>query len=362
MEIVPRGLAGFLPQNVRSLERVYAGRAKWEEMMVADPELGYRAKPGLNLIYPSEGRNIVVRTTSHGLGDIGFRDLGTQPPFDAIVLGDSFTFCDDVPVESCWVRLLGDRTSMSFASLGVSGFSTLAEARILELYGKQLRPRVVVLGLFPNDFNDNLRFAEWKGSGNPDFWEWRKAREGRGAIRGWLATHSITYRLIDAAVRSRENKTYRYKKKGLSLVLRTDRWVSDAEQESERLKGWRLMQEALLRMKREAASVGAQLLVVLIPSKEEIYWEVVRDEVPIAAEEIDRPLSLVETFCEESSIPVCDLRAAFEREAEQYRQLYLRVSGHWNEAGNVLAADTISACMQSTGLVVSRDGQGDPHR
>jgi hypothetical protein len=87
---------GLLPGDVRGLERVYAGRAKWEEMMVSDPELGYRPKPGLDMLYPSEGRNIVVRTTAHGLGDIGFRDIDTKPPFDAIALGDSFTFCDDV--------------------------------------------------------------------------------------------------------------------------------------------------------------------------------------------------------------------------------------------------------------------------
>lgn len=351
VEVLPRTLAGLLPKNFRKLERVYAGRGKWEEMMVPDPELGYHPKPGLDLLYPSEGRNIVIQTTSHGLGDIGFRDLQTRAPFDAIAIGDSFTFCDDVPVETCWVRLLGQRTSLSIASLGISGFSTLAEARVLEHYGIRLRPRLVFLGLFPNDFNDNLRFAEWLTSDNPDFWEWRKAREGRGAIRGWLATHSIAYRLVDAAFRSRDDKVFRYKKNGLSFLLRTDRWISDTEQENERLEGWRLMQQALLDMERNAAAIGAQLMVILIPSKEEVYWNVVREDLPAAVEEIDRPLGLVAEFCEENEIPVCDLRPAFEREAESYRQLYLRVSGHWNDAGNTLAADTVAACVRSQGLL-----------
>lgn len=351
VEILPRTVMGFLPKNFRKLERVYAGRGKWEEMMVPDADLGYHPKPDLDLLYPSEGRNIVIRTTSHGLGDIGFRDLETSPPFDAIALGDSFTFCDDVPVETCWVRLLGQKTSLSIASLGISGFSTIAEARVLKHYGKQLRPRLVLLGLFPNDFNDNLRFAEWIESDNPDFWEWRKAREGRGAVLGWLATHSIAYRLVDSALRSRENKVIRYKKNGLSFLLRTDRWISDDEQESQRLEGWRLMREALLAMERDAAGIGAQLVVVLIPSKEEVYWNVVRDDLPAAVEEIDRPLGLVADFCEEKGIPVCDLRPAFEREAEKYNQLYLRVSGHWNDAGNTLAADTIADCVRSRGLL-----------
>jgi hypothetical protein len=351
VELLPRVLSGMMPGDVRGLERVYAGRAKWEEMMVADPDLGYRPKPGLDLLYPSEGRNIVVRTTAHGLGDIGFRDIETKPPFDAIALGDSFTFCDDVPVETCWVRLLGERAGMSIASLGISGFSTLAEQRVLRSYGKRLRPRLVLLGLFPNDFNDNLRFAEWKNSGHPDFWEWRKSREGRGAIRGWLAAHSAAYRLIDAALRSDESKTFRYKRNGLNLVLRTDRWISDSRQASEREEGWRLMQQALLEMQRDAASIGARLVVVLIPSKEEVYWNVVRDELPAdAAAGIDRPLALVADFCAQQGIAACDLRPAFEREAERHRQLYLRISGHWTDEGNHLAADAITACLQSRGL------------
>lgn len=354
VEIMPRAMTGLLPGDVRGLERVYAGRAKWEEMMVSDPELGYRPKPGLDMLYPSEGRNIVVRTTAHGLGDIGFRDIDTKPPFDAIALGDSFTFCDDVPVETCWVRLLGKRAGLSIASLGISGFSTLAEQRVLNIYGKKLQPRLVLLGLFPNDFNDNLRFAEWKRSGNQDFWAWRKSREGRGPLLGFLAAHSAAYRLVDAALRSEEDKTFRYNKNGLNLVLRTDRWVSDEQQASEREEGWRLMQEALLAMQRDAASIGAQLVVVLIPSKEEVYWNVVRDELPPdAATGIDRPLGLVADFCGKQGIVACDLRPVFEREAEKRRQLYLRISGHWNDEGNTLAAEVIADCLRGRGLVTA---------
>jgi hypothetical protein len=352
VEIVPRALASLLPSNVSGLERVYAGRAKWEEMMVADADLGYHPKPDLDLLYPSEGRSIVVRTTSHGLGDIGFRDIDTEPPFDAIALGDSFTFCDDVPVKECWVRLLGEQAGLSIASLGISGFSTMAEARVLRQYGKRLLPKIVLLGLFPNDFNDNLRFAEWIDSGHPDFWEWRKAREGRGPVRSWLASHSLSYRLLDAALRSGDDESFRYDRNGLSLILRTGRWVADEEQERDRQEGWRLMREALLDIERVAASIGAELVVVLIPSKEEVYWNVVRRDLPsVTLDDIDRPLGLVEEFCQQNQIPVCDLRPPFEREAELYRQLYLRVSGHWTDAGNVLAAETITECLRTHALL-----------
>src|SRR5215470_8108614 len=173
IEIVPRVLPRLMPKGFRGLERIYTGRAKWEAMMVADSYFGYRPRPGLDVLYPSEGRKIPIRTTSLGLGDIGFRDIGTHAPFEVIALGDSFAFCDDVRAEECWVRRLADATGVSVATLGVSGYSTLAEERILQRYGPQLHPRLVLLGLFPNDFNDNLDFDEWEHNGGNDFWSWR---------------------------------------------------------------------------------------------------------------------------------------------------------------------------------------------
>jgi hypothetical protein len=78
-----------------------------------EPRRGFTLRPGLDLGFPSEAGEIRVRTLDSGVDGIGYRDIGTKPPFDAIALGDSFTFCDDSPVESCWVRLLSERTGLS---------------------------------------------------------------------------------------------------------------------------------------------------------------------------------------------------------------------------------------------------------
>jgi len=49
----------------------------------------------------------------------------------------------------------------------------------------------------------------------------------------------------------------------------------------------------------------------------------------------------------------CDLRPVFEREAEKRRQLYLRISGHWNDEGNTLAAEAIADCLRGRGLLTT---------
>ena len=355
VEVVPRVIPHLMPKGFRGLERVYTGREKWEKMMVGDPYLGYRPKPQLDILYPSEGRNISVRTTSYGLGDIGFRDIGAHPPFDAITLGDSFTFCDDVPVASCWVRQLADVTGLAIGTLGVSGYSTLAEARMLERYGRQLKPRLVLLGLFANDFNDNLDFDEWVHSGTDNFWDWRQGKQGRGHVGHWLAEQSMIYRLVDGALRAHKQTSYTYKQGNLDLVFRTDRWwlpASDAKRVREREHGWELMQQALLDMHANAAAVGADLAVVLIPAKEEVYWDIVHPSTAAAeTTAVDHPLAVVRDFCTAKGIHYCDLTAAMQAAARRGRQLYLRVSGHWNDDGNALAATTIARCLKDRGLL-----------
>jgi hypothetical protein len=354
-EIVPRLFLRALPSEFGGLERVFRGRAKWEQMMVPDSYLGYRPRPGLSMVYPSEGRDIRVRTIDHGLGEVGFRDIDTQPPFDLVALGDSFVFCDDVPAEGCWLRRLAESTGLSVGSLGVSGYSTLAEARVLERYGRRLQPSVVLVGVFQNDFRDNLMFHRWVQSGTDDFWAWRRKREGRVGLRGWLAKRLVTYRLVDAALRGRGQKSYSYRDNGLDLTFRLDRlWlVSDGAQvRQHREQGWRLMQEALLGMRATAAGMGAHLMVVAIPPKEEVYWEIFLQALPEAERaDVERPQLLLREFSEANDLAFCDLTPALRARATKGEQVYLRVSGHWNDAGNEIAAQAAGDCLRAQGLL-----------
>lgn len=344
-----RAAAWLMPQRFGGVDRAYTGRVRWEEMMVADATLGYRPRPDLEIRFPSEGRTIPVRTTSHGLGDIGFRDIGTRPPFDAVAIGDSFTFCDDVPAEACWVRQLGELAGLRIATLGVSGYSTLAEARLLARYGPVLRPRLVIPAIFANDFNDNVAFERWAGSGAPDFWAWRMQQEGRTGAARWLADHSAVYRLLDVARRGRDSRSVAYRDGGLDLVFRVDgAWlgVADARRAADRARGWQLMQRALREMRATADALGAHLLLVLIPAKEEVYWDLLRTRLPEATVRAARsPLAELRAFCEQEGFACCDLTPPLRAEAARGRQVYLRVSGHWNDAGNAVAARAVADCL-----------------
>jgi hypothetical protein len=350
LRYLPRSL---LPKEFGILDRVYDARGAWTGMMTGDPFLGYKLKPQLNLDFPSEGRSIGIRTTTHGLGDIGFRDIGTQPPFYAVAIGDSFTLCDDVPAEACWVKHVADATGLSFATLGVNGYSTLAEERVLDRYGRQLRPKLVLLGIFPNDFKDNVNFDEWTRSGTGNFWTWLGGKRGRGDFGRWLADHSIVYRMIDGAMRVRGRKIDKYQDAHLDFVFRVDKWWLDLVKDTENNPGWHLMQKAILDIKKTADEMGAELVVLLFPPKEQVYWEQARQFAPKGEQDLNvsNPLDTVQAFLQAHKIAYCEFAQALRAEAQKGRQLYHRISSHWNDEGNAVGAQVIERCLSERGLL-----------
>ena len=347
-----------LMPKLRILDRVYTARAAWEDMMVGDPYLGYKLKPNLDFLFPSEGRKIPVRTVSLGFDGIGFRDIGTAPPFDAIAVGDSFTFCDDNPVAGCWVHNLAQSAKISIATLGVNGYGTLNEARVLERYGPPLKPKLIVLAVYLNDFKDNVNFDAWTRSGTGNFWQWMGQRRGRSPLGRKVSRYSMIYRVVDAAWRSRGREIHPYQSGSLDFVFRIDGWWVDLIKGIEHDRGWQLMQKGLLDMRRTAAGMNANLVVVLIPAKEEVYWNIAKQFAPAADRgmDVDHPLAVVRRFCQEEQIPTCEVTDALRQEAQRGVQLYHRISAHWNDAGNAVAAKAIDRCLADRGFLKGLGG------
>lgn len=349
LHFFPRSL---LPRQFQLLDRVYSARSAWQEMMVGDPYLGYKLRPDLDIDFPSEGREIRMQTRDFGLGEIGFRDIGTTPPFSAIAVGDSFTLCDDVAVENCWVRHLAEASGQSFATLGVNGYSTIQAARVLDRYGRQLHPKLVLTGVFPNDFKDNVHFDGWTHSGSDNFWTWMGSRRGRSGFGNFLAEYSMVYRLLDGARRSRGREIHNYKDESFDYVFRLDRWWTQTVEDLDNHPGLPMMEAALLDMQRVSAEIGARFVILLLPTKEQVHWDIVRQFAPGGSDyDPDLPTNTIRTFAVEHGIPYCDLSGPLREASRAGRQLYLRVSGHWNEAGNAYGAEVIERCLREQGVL-----------
>jgi hypothetical protein len=354
VEILPRVLPGVMPRKLQAVQRIYEARNSWESMMRGDKDLGFVLQPDLNLEFPSEGRSIPIHTTGipvAGAENIGFRDIGTKTPFDAVAVGDSFTFCDDAPPESCWVRKLSEKTGLSVATFGVNGYSNLAEARLLDKVSGMQSLRVVFVGFFPNDFKDNLHFSNWSRSETDDYWTWMR-RKRRSDLSDTLARDSVLYRLIDAARRYGNRDTFEHKADGVDFVFRADAWWSEVLDKPGQTPGFRLAEDAFDQMAATAKRMNARLVVLLFPFKEQVYWDIARkyyaDVRDLTEADIDAPFTALKDSLAKRGIETCDLTAPLRARAKQGPQLYLRVGAHWTDAGNQAAADAIAACMSAS--------------
>lgn len=365
VEILPRLLPGLMPKKVQAVLRIYDARSSWESMMRGDRDLGFVLKPGLDLSFPSEGRRIPIRTKSleGGPAEIGIRDLGTKPPYEVVALGDSFTFGDDSTAEGSWVRLLSDELGMSTATLGVNGYSNMAEARMLRRMAPALpATKLVLVGFFPNDFKDNLHFRNWTDSGTDDYWTWQR-RNRRSDFSEALTDWSVTYRLVDAARRYGSRNTVEHHDGKLDFVFTGDAWWSTVIEKPGQTPGFHLAEDAFEDMKAVADGMGAKLVVLLFPFKEQVYWPVVRrywkedaDLGKLEEADIDAPFVALKRSLDTRGIAACDLTGPLRRESEKRGQLYLRAGAHWTEEGNAAAADSIAECLRGLGVVASKGG------
>lgn len=132
----------------------------------ADEERGYALTPGMEGWYRKEGASF-VRVNSEGLRD---REHAKQKPPDTLriaILGDSYAEALQVPVESAFWRVMGEklRDCPSFAgreveviNFGVSGYSTAQELITLRRKVWDYSPDIVLLAVTTNnDVSDNAR-------------------------------------------------------------------------------------------------------------------------------------------------------------------------------------------------------------
>ncbi len=118
----------------------------------ADPALGYELIPG------AQGRAFEcdVRVNSAGFRGPECTPRPAEGTRRVVVLGDSVTFGNHLAEEDtfCAVAqrtLVAQGLQVEFLNLGLTGYDTLQEARVLELRGLALEPDLVVVGYCFND-------------------------------------------------------------------------------------------------------------------------------------------------------------------------------------------------------------------
>ena len=133
--------------------------------------------------------------------------------------------------------------------------------------------------------------------------------------------------------------------------------------------GWRLTTVAIKEMQTVSRSFGAELVVMFLPFKSQVYLPLVEAAMPRSAIEsafrfyletygrmisVDRMLAnrlaqneMIAQLCAEAGIPFLDTTPALASRAATGENVYFPDESHLNEAGEALIADELAAFLRA---------------
>jgi len=116
--------------------------------------------------------------------------------------------------------------------------------------------------------------------------------------------------------------------------------------------GWPLTRQALVDMLAQTQQAGAEFVIIIAPSKEQVYWEQFQKVAPFPPSyDIDQIVKPVREFCAREKLRCIDLAEAFRTQARMGKQLYFPIDTHWNAEGHVLVAQVVEDYLRDAGLL-----------
>jgi len=310
--------------------------------------LRYAMRPGLDVEQSCNDLSIYgLRTTSIGEPAIGIRggDCGGKP--FGVMVGDSFTMGVGVEEPATLTAGLERSTGRCFLNFGLGGYGPQQARIMLEQYGLSFQPEVVIWAFFGNDLADAVGFAQWEANGSP------VPPITEGSVGGWRNTHWATYKLWRylSQFHSSRREHWVDDAKDVEYVFTYD-MMAELDVTSESVQeGMSLLRAELERFVALAESNDFSPVLILLPFKEQVYEQELREVARRELGELDLWQSYkdVAELGVSLGIPTLDLTPVLQ--AARDRQIYLVTDPHLSPEGNRIVADAISAFLAGEGLV-----------
>lgn len=357
LEILLRVFAPSLPGTVGIAARyVTTGQPyqqEWTPAWEQNRAHYWVLRPGIDdaLQYGSPSVSFRMSTTALWEGSIGFRTDPVDYFVDAVVVGDSFGMCFTERAD-CWVDQLAAQSNLGIVNLSQPVTGTTSHYRILRDYGVPLLETnsqpLVIWQFFGNDFNDDYGLAVFSDEIEP------LEPENTGATEASpppSALYAVLQTLLTGNIVGVPDSEALFVKPYRALVgdelLRFggayELQALDMSRDLNQI-GLDYSREAFLSAQQIVDDMNGNLLVVIIPTREEVYRE---STAPIMGEDAVATLQSARdtmlALCDDLALTCFDaydtLRAAAQ---ESDTLLYYSDDMHLNAAGNAILADALA--------------------
>jgi lysophospholipase L1-like esterase len=273
----------------------------------------------------------------------GFRNASDLDSAAVVAIGDSFVEAVFVPLEETVSERMARALGQPVANLGQSAYGFQQELVVLRRYGLPLEPRLVLWFLFGgNDFRDVAQYDKQRANfGKPvPLPPYRQRSFLRSAL---FALSRATTRARVSGAAKLQSAQFRRGDGSLDTVYFGQATLEpNAEQ-------WRVGTDTLREAARLTREAGAELLLVYIPRKFEVYLG--RVEAPPGSRLHDwrdaRVNERVAAWAASEKISFLDTTPALRSEVARGSHPYLLDDVHWNARGHELAAGEILSQLRS---------------
>lgn len=324
----------FLPEEVR-LRLHWTELGAGEKRSIPHPYVGFLYPPSVRGEVESGDVDFTYASDEHG-----FRNSSPWPPrVEIVCVGNSMVFGFGVSDDEAWTRLVDARLPESrVLNLGLAGAAPQQYVRIFETFGVALEPHLLVFGLFPgNDVADAALFESWLRAGSPGSYDvWRFFRGPVQERKGLRKLLRQSYLLTTMRVLTRDfqspfsSRTLDFPD-GSRIQLAPAAIARNMSGAKPSQPPFQLTMRAIEDGRARARENDAEFLVLLFPTKEEVYLPVLGEPAPAGVAPFAEAL-------ERRGIPYLDLTPHFQERARRDEKLFFEVDGHPNAAGNRLIA------------------------
>jgi hypothetical protein len=364
------------------------------------PSLDQRLSPSfIPQALPNPQYGMIPNPRYPGHDANGFRNRIALTKADCVTIGDSFTYGYGVPPEQSWPYQFQCLTGHSVYNMSFNGYGPIEELMLMNR-AVDLRPSLVIYAMFiGNDSCDAYRSVYYRNQ-YPEFKTNSETIQGAILDRErqapfeetasprdivpplsrnttWTGIKRLKFcRLFFALETAIQSKTHGVLSNFRYLRFRDQRYIAMTHSESYELfetpdfvtilnptprqrgvnledprigEGLRISHQALLEMKHTAQSHAIDFLVLLIPTKERVFYEFYPAYHRVASESMNRLVKQEDEirrrtlgFLGEQKISCVDLLPALKNCLVKSEQPYFKDSDtHFNSIGNEVVAKAV---------------------